>query len=206
MTADASASAGAAGLLRAVELRGGGAVTLRLLQRTDREAFAAFTATLPEHDLLFLRIDITDPAVIDGWLDNVDLGRTVTIVAERDGRILGYGSLHFNNATWSQHVGEIRVLIGEEMRGVGLGRTLTEAIFTEALGRGIEKIVAQMTIDQKGAIATFEQLGFKPEALLRDHVKDRRGEKHDLLIFSHDVRAFQSQLDAYGVSEVAGGA
>jgi hypothetical protein len=39
---------------------------------------------------------------------------------------------------------------------------------------------------------------------LRDHVKDRRGEKHDLLILSHDVAAFQAQLDGYGVSEAAG--
>jgi RimJ/RimL family protein N-acetyltransferase len=82
---------------------------------------------------------------------------------------------------------------------------LTEAIFAQALERGIEKMVAQMTIDQQGAIATFEELGFKPEALLRDHVKDRNGAKHDLLVYSHDVAAFRSQLDAYGVGEAAGG-
>jgi RimJ/RimL family protein N-acetyltransferase len=109
------------------------------------------------------------------------------------------------NARWSEHVGELRVLLDESMRGKGLGRALTDTIFAQALERGIEKMVAQMTIDQKGAIATFEQLGFKAEALLRDHVKDRNGEKHDLLVYSHDVRAFQSQMDAYGVSEVAGG-
>jgi len=65
------------------------------------------------------------------------------------------------------------VLISDEMRGKGLGRALTEAIFAQALDSGIEKMVAQMTLDQQGAISTFEQLGFKPEALLRDHVKDR---------------------------------
>jgi hypothetical protein len=35
-------------------------------------------------------------------------------------------------------------------------------------------------------------------------VKDRTGEKHDLLVFSHDVANFASQLDAYGVSDAAG--
>jgi L-amino acid N-acyltransferase YncA len=164
-----------------------------------------FTQSLPEHDLLFLRIDITDPDVIDAWLDNIDLERIVTIVAERDGRIYGYGSVHLGNAQWSQHVGELRVLIDESMRGKGLGRALTDAVFAQALDHGIEKMVAQMTLDQKGAIATFEQLGFKAEALLRDHVKDRHGEKHDLLVYSHDVRNFQSQLDVYGVTEAAAG-
>jgi hypothetical protein len=37
-------------------------------------------------------------------------------------------------------------------------------------------------------------------------VKDRKGKKHDLLVYSHDVHGFHSQLDAYGVSEAAGSA
>ncbi|MBF6599529.1 MAG: GNAT family N-acetyltransferase [Dehalococcoidia bacterium] len=192
-------------LPRAARLNDGTEVRLRLLRRSDRAALLAFTTSLPEHDLLFLRIDISDPDVIDVWLDNIDLGGIVTIVAERDGRVLGYGSLHMANAQWSRHVGELRVLIGEELRGKGLGRALTEAIFAQALEHGIEKMVAQMTVDQKGAIATFEELGFHPEALLRDHVRDRAGEKHDLLVYAHEVAAFQSQLDAYGVTEAASG-
>jgi L-amino acid N-acyltransferase YncA len=192
-------------LPRTVRLSDGSDMTLRLLGREQVEAFINFTQSLSEHDLLFLRRDITDPGAVADWLDNIEAGRIATIVAEREGRIYGYGSLHLSNVPWSQHVGELRVLISDEMRGKGLGRALTEAIFAQALDRGIEKMVAQMTLDQRGAISTFEQLGFKPEALLRDHVKDRLGEKHDLLVYSHDVASFQSQMDVYGVSEVAGG-
>jgi L-amino acid N-acyltransferase YncA len=198
-------SDGALKLPRQLTLSDGSDQTLRLLRRVDIEAFLAFTQSLSDHDLLFLRTDITDAGVVADWLDNIEAGRIVTIVAERDGRIFGYGSLHLSNTPWSQHVGELRVLISDTMRGKGLGRALTDAIFAQALDRGIEKMVAQMTIDQKGAIATFEELGFKAEALLRDHVKDRTGEKHDLLVYAHDVREFQSQLDAYGVSEAASG-
>lgn len=61
-----------------------------------------------------------------------------------------------------------------------------------------------MTLGQKGAIAVFESLGFRPEALLRDHVKDREGKKHDLLVFSHEVARFAAQRAAYGVAEVFG--
>ena len=191
-------------LPRTMTIGDGGQITLRLLDRSLVEAFLAFTQSLPEHDLLFLRTDITDAGVVADWLDNIDAARIITIVAERDGHILGYGSLHLSNAPWSQHVGELRVLIGGAMRGKGLGRALTEAIFAQAIDQGIEKMVAQMTIDQKGAISTFEELGFRAEALLRDHVKDRHGQKHDLLVYSHDVANFQSQMDAYGVSEAAG--
>ena len=192
-------------LPRTLQLADGADITLRLLRRVDIVEFLAFTQSLADHDLLFLRTDITDAGIVADWLDNVEAGRIVTIVAERDGRIFGYGSLHLSNTPWSQHVGELRVLINGELRGQGLGRALTDAIFAQALDRGIQKMVAQMTIDQKGAIATFEELGFRAEALLRDHVKDRNGEKHDLLVYSHDVHEFQSQMDAYGMSEAASG-
>lgn len=191
-------------LPRDVTLPDSSTVTLRLLTAADFDSFLAFASELPDHDLLFLRTDITDPVVIAGWLENIELGRIVTVIAEGGGRIRGYGSLHLANAPWSQHVGELRVLIDDSVRGKGLGRVLTEAVFARAIDLGIEKMVAQMTIDQKGAISTFEELGFHAEALLRDHVKDRNGEKHDLLVYSHDVRAFQSQLDAYGINEAAG--
>jgi L-amino acid N-acyltransferase YncA len=192
-------------LPRAQALSDGSEITLRLLRRVDIEAFLAFTQSLGDHDLLFLRTDITDAGIVADWIDNIEAGRIITIVAERDGAIFGYGSLHLSNAPWSQHVGELRVLISDKMRGKGLGRSLTDAIFAQALDRNIEKMVAQMTIDQKGAISTFEELGFKAEALLRDHVKDRNGEKHDLLVYSHDVNEFQSQMDAFGMSEAASG-
>jgi len=193
-------------LPRQLKLSDGTQITLRLLNRLDRERFLAFTKSLSDHDLLFLRTDITDPDVIDGWLDNVDLERIITIIAERDDKIWGYGSLHMSNAPWSRHVGELRVLISGAMRGKGLGRALTESVFAQALDRGIEKMVAQMTVDQKGAIATFEELGFRAEAMLVDHVRDRQGKKHDLLVYSHDVAGFSAQLDAYGVGEAASGA
>lgn len=180
-------------------------ITLRLLTIEDFDAFFAFTSSLPAHDLMFLRTDITDAAVLAGWFENIELGRIMTVIAERKGKVYGYGSLHLSNAPWSQHVGELRVLIDGSMRGKRLGRALTEAVFAQALSRGIEKIVAQMTIDQKGAIATFEELGFKPEALLVDQVKDREGRKHDLLVYSHDVNGFQAQMAAYGMEEAASG-
>jgi hypothetical protein len=66
-------------------------------------------------------------------------------------------------------------------------------------------MTAQMTLDQKGAISVFEGLGFKPEALLKDHVRDKAGQKHDLLVLSHEVARFQAQHIAYGVTEELGG-
>jgi RimJ/RimL family protein N-acetyltransferase len=177
-----------------------GPVTLRRLTASDRDAALAFARALPAHDLLFLRRDITRPEVIDLWLDGIARGRVISVVAERGGAVQGYSIVDRGELSWSPHVAELRVLVAAPMRGNGLGRVLTQEAFALALGLGIEKIIAQMTVDQKGARAVFEGMGFRPEALLRDHVKDRDGRKYDLLILSHDVAKFQAQMEAYGIT------
>ena len=75
--------------------------------------------------------------------------------------------------------------------------------FRLAISLDLEKIIAQMTTDQVGAIQVFESMGFKAEALLRDHVKDRDGSKHDLVILSHDVARIAAQQDAYGLTDAS---
>ena len=55
-----------------------------------------------------------------------------------------------------------------------------------------------MTVDQPAAIALFEGLGFKAEALLRDHVRDVDGKTHDIVVLGHNIAQVQAQLEAYG--------
>ncbi len=179
-------------------------VTLRYMSAGDRAAMLAFARSLPEHDLLFLRRDITEEPAIDEWVRDIADGVVTTILATEGNTILGYATVHRNRLKWSAHVAELRVMISETVRGHGIGGVLTQEAFAIALAEGIEKMVAQMTLDQKGAIATFEGLGFRPEALLRDHVKDRDGNKHDLLVLSHEVASFEAQRTAYGVSQAFG--
>ena len=61
---------------------------------------------------------------------------------------------------------------------------------------GLEKLVAQMTVDQRAAIAVFEELGFRAEALLARHVADRDGKLHDIVLLSHDVDAVRGRMQA----------
>ncbi|MBV8771749.1 MAG: GNAT family N-acetyltransferase [Deltaproteobacteria bacterium] len=176
-------------------------VTLRLMTAGDRDSMLAFAQALPSHDLLFLRRDITRAEVIDLWLDDIQRERITTVVAEREGLLVGYATVDRGDVSWSPHVAELRVMVASSMRRVGLGRLLTFEAFRIALDLGVEKMVAQMTTDQDGAIAVFETLGFRTEALLRDHVKDREGRKLDLLIMAHDVARFLAQIEAYGMAE-----
>ncbi|HEY6417617.1 MAG TPA: GNAT family N-acetyltransferase [Candidatus Binataceae bacterium] len=185
---------------RTVDLKGT-PVTLRYMSGTDGSVALAFARALPPHDLLFLRRDITQPEAIEIWLQGIQRGRITSVLAESGGKVQGYATVDRGELSWSPHVAELRILVSPAMRGKGLGRLLTQEAFAIALGQGIEKVVAHMTVDQKGAIAVFEGMGFRPEALLRDQVKDREGRKHDLLILAHEVAKFQAQMDAYGVTK-----
>ena len=104
-----------------------------------------------------------------------------------------------------RHVAELRVLVAPMARGKGVGRRLTEEALRIAWAAGIEKVVAQMTPDQKQAIGVFRTLGFQPEALFRAHVRGRDGERHDLVMLSQNVARFSATLRAYGVREALDG-
>jgi RimJ/RimL family protein N-acetyltransferase len=163
---------------------------LRLMTAANRDDVLRFARELPRRDVLFLRMDITDPRNVDEWVRNVEAGRTVTVIAFDGEEIAGYASLHHNEVLWTRHVGEIRTIVGAGYRGIRLGSRLAEEIFDIAKDLGLRKLTAQMTSDQKGARATFERIGFRPEALLADYVIDNEGRTHDMLIMSHDIDGF----------------
>ena len=165
-------------------------ITFRLMEASDRDGILTFARSLPDHDLLFLRLDITDSKIIDEWVENIDKGRTITVIAEGGGEILGYASLHREAVSWRRHVGEIRVMLKPDLRGFGLGKIMANEVFAIAKDLGLQKVMVQMTTDQRGARGMVESLGFQPEALLADFVMARDGRTYDLLIMSYDVTGF----------------
>jgi GNAT superfamily N-acetyltransferase len=166
---------------------GGESIRLRLMNEKDKDPMLAFAQSLDEEDVLFLRMDITKPDVVQRWIDSVLAGQRMTVLAEQGGEIVAYGSLNRTGLSWSRHMGEIRIIVRRNFRRTGLGAVLAEEVFTFARDMGLTRIVSQMPTDQPGGRRMFEGLGFKPEALLTDWVIDRRGKTHDLLIMSHDV-------------------
>jgi L-amino acid N-acyltransferase YncA len=179
-----------------IKLPDGKMVHLRLMTAADKDAILRFASKLSEDDLLFLRTDITDPAIVDGWIENLHKGTTITILAEVNGELIAYASLHQDHARWTRRIGEIRVNAARRYRGIGLGRALTSEIFEVGKGHGVKKMVVMMTPEQSGARTACERLGFKVEALLADWVEDRRGQPRDLLVMTFDLTGFTDQAAA----------
>jgi L-amino acid N-acyltransferase YncA len=169
---------------REVKIRDGRNVSLRLMRAADKQRIFTFANSLPPDDLLFLRTDITDPPTIDEWVRGIEAGKTITVLAELGSVVAGYASLHTDGARWTRLVGEVRVQVRVDYRGVGLGKRLVGEIFRLGQDLGLKKMAAMMTPDQTAARSSFEELGFRIEATLEDWVVDREGESRDLIIMS----------------------
>jgi GNAT superfamily N-acetyltransferase len=178
-----------------------GDVEFRMMEPSDEAAVLAFAQALPMHDLLFLPRNISEPKVLAAWIKEIERGSIISLLAVKSGRVVGCGTIVRDLLSWSPHVGEIRMVVSSDVRGLGVGRALSQETFALALGVGLEKLQVQMTVDQTGAIAIFEGLGFKAEALLRDHVRDPAGKKHDIVVLGHNVAQVRAQLEAYGLPD-----
>ena len=162
-------------------------IEIRLMSAEDRDAILTFAQSLHADDLMFLRIDISQPEVVDQWIVHLDKGASVSLVAYDDNGLIGYATVHRTEARWTRNIGELRVNVSEDYRGKGLGRHLTSEIFAVANGLGLRKLTASMISDQKGAQAAFRRLGFVTEAMLADYVDDMNGAPRDLIIMTHDI-------------------
>jgi cytidylate kinase/L-amino acid N-acyltransferase YncA len=160
-------------------------IRIRPMTPSDAGALLAFFRSLPPEDLLFLRRNVTDELTIDAWARDVADGRIITLLAEDAGTVVGEASLRPSDVPWTRHVGEVRVVIAPEMRGRGLGRALLQEIMEAARAAGVEKLTAEMTVEQAAARRLFERTGFVEEGRFRAYTRDQAGHPHDLLVMTH---------------------
>ena len=169
---------------------------IRELDAADREAIERFVERVPEGDRTFFKEDVQSPAVIEAWTRP----GTARAVAVDGGEVVGYVAvvpLH----GWSSHVGEVRVVVDPERRGRGIGRALARRAVTGAIELDLRKMVVEVVAEQEATIAMFRSLGFDPEALLTDHVRDQSGALRDLMILAHSVEAQWSSMVVAGIAD-----
>ena len=169
---------------------------IRRLATGDEVALTRFLSRIPEGDRTFFKEDVLDADVVAAW---VQRGEARSLALE-NGEVLGTVTV-LPLQDWSSHVGEVRVIVDPAHRRRGIGRALARHAVVEALDLGLEKMVVEVIADQDATIAMFRSLGFEPEALLKDHVRDDEGELHDLMLLAHSVEASLASLDAVGLGD-----
>lgn len=177
----------------------GTGMSIRWMGAGDGPAVRRFAEAVPLHDLLFLQRDIRQPRVIEAWLQQIAGGQIRSLLAVAGDDVKGCTAIVRDEFSWSPHVAEIRVLTAPTMRGSGLGRLLAQDSLLAAQEQGAEKVFVRLTPDQGAALTVFEDMGFHPEALLRDHVRDAAGQTHDIAIMALDLNRQSSRHEVFGM-------
>lgn len=162
-------------------------VVIRPLAKNDFDRLFAFFQALPQEEKMYLRHDVTDPAVVRGWAQKIDLEHVIPLVALDGDTIVADGTLHIATHGWMQHVAHLRLVVAPTHQRSGLGTVIAHELVEIAQHRGLEKLQAHVIESNAGALRMFERVGFQRAAVLKDLVKDRQGRKQNLVVLINDV-------------------
>jgi ribosomal protein S18 acetylase RimI-like enzyme len=156
----------------------------------------SFLKRVPRGEYLFLKDDLGDPAVMHTWFNQ---GAQI-FLAYLDDELAGL-LVVLPGLGWSRHVGELRMVVDPAKRGRGVGAALARQGLVAAVTAGLDKVSVEVLAGQEAVASLFKDLGFTPEALLADHVRDDQGQLHDLLVLSHPIEQTWSGLATIGLLE-----
>jgi ribosomal protein S18 acetylase RimI-like enzyme len=165
------------------------------------DALLRFFQALPEGDRTFIKEAVTDADVVRTWTSGEARGRRWIVLDGDD--VAGYVAV-IPLTGWSDHVGEVRLVVAPGRRGSGLGRELARHALVAAVEAGLTKLVVEVVADQTAAVGLFSALGFAGEAVLADHIRDRDGGLHDLMVLAHHVGDTWAGMATVGVADELG--
>jgi ribosomal protein S18 acetylase RimI-like enzyme len=157
-----------------------------------------FLTSVPARDHTFLKEDPADPAVVERWLQDQAAIRRVAMDVQ--GNIVAACALRAGIGRTS-HVADLRLVVGIGARGHGLGTALARHMLIEAVRAGFRKVTVDVEASNTDIIEMFQRLGFQPEALLRDQLRDADGSYGDLVVLAHEVDEQWSAMASAGIAE-----
>ena len=159
----------------------GSRLLLRPLSKSDKAGFIDLFARASRKDLEYFRSDAGDPAVVESWVDRLDLKRVFPLVAVVDDKIVGDATLHFGE-NFRRHRAWMRIFLDHEYRQQGIGTLMLRSLIEISRRVGIHQLYAEVLTLQPQIIKAFEGLGFRTEVTLRDYFMTDDGETLDMAI------------------------
>jgi len=178
-------------------LKDGQEVIIRELTEDDLSSLHIFFKKLPLQDRLFLRSDVTKKENIRRRYGTLNYDVIYPLIALKNNRIVGEASLFRGESGWKNKLGDIRIVISHDYQRLGLCTILCREVFLKAIKTDMVKIQAEIMETQLSACAAFERMGFKKEALLKNHVTDINGVRRNLIIMSLDIQELWNIMENF---------
>ena len=144
-------------------------ITLRRSTPSDAAAFARIMGD-PEVLPNLMQLPYTSVEIWRARLaDNDAPGKTdLSLVAERDGIIVGSAGLHPAPQVRRRHAAMLGISVAREAQGQGVGSALMQALCDYADGWAhLLRIELTVFVDNERAIALYQRFGFEHEGRLR---------------------------------------
>jgi acetyltransferase len=141
------------------QLDDGRKVRVRPVDCDDGPAVQAFVARLSPRTSrrrFFRPVKALTPLALARVVE-VDYARSMSIVAESDGRIVGLAEYV---AAPGEHSAEVAVVIADEWQGAGLGRVLFGALLAHAANQGLARLRGEAFADNAPILALTHRFGF----------------------------------------------
>ncbi|MGI9335975.1 MAG: arsinothricin resistance N-acetyltransferase ArsN1 family A [Gammaproteobacteria bacterium] len=146
-------------------------IVTRLAYLDDAPALAEIYTEGIEDRLATLETEPSDAQERLNWLKQRG-ARHPVIVAERDGRVLGWASINaFNPRAAYEHVADFSIYVARARRGQGIGACLLEAITERARMIGYHKLVLAMFPWNESGLALYRRNGFRVVGTYREQGK-----------------------------------
>jgi L-amino acid N-acyltransferase YncA len=177
-----------------VKLEDGATITLRPLLKDDEQAFLAYFQSLAPDERVDLKEEVTDPKVIENWMETLDYDIMLPLVALHEDRIVGAASLRFSLSAWTRHQGQVNLSTDPQYRAKGLGTLLIQNLEDIATQVGLEQLIAEVPPELTKAFYLFEKMVFEKAAVLPGFVMDAAGRESDIVLMIKSLAPAESEF------------
>jgi len=155
------------------KLKDGRSLTIREARLEDAEAIlSVLKEVASEENLLLL-----DKGEYDIRLEKRHIlsakssGKTLILVAEVDGKVVGVGEVKIGEFKKNSHTAELGLAITKEFRGLGVGKALIKEMLSYAEKKGVEKVWLSVFSTNNAAIRLYQKFGFVVEGVRKKQFK-----------------------------------
>jgi RimJ/RimL family protein N-acetyltransferase len=108
----------------------------------------------------------------------------VWLTADLDGEVAGTLSANRGERFNTRHTAELGITVAPEVRGLGVGRALMEALEVWAKEFGVTKLTLRVFSGNARARALYEQMGYEVEGVQRRQVRFPDGTEVDTVLMA----------------------
>lgn len=170
-----------------VRISDGTRLKIRPLLKKDEKNLREYFLRLPPKEVARLKNDVTNPAVVEKMIYDLDYDSVFPLVAMDNGKIVGSAVIKFNPVGWTRHQAEIRGTVDPEYRKKGLSTQLMDIMVEISKTMGIDQLTAEVSPALDEAYFLCEKVGFKEAAVLKNFIKDQEGKYEDLVILVKEL-------------------